>query len=306
VVQARKAQAAISGSPERAAPPRPINLPPAYGSDSFLHAHLHAMSQQKEQAPQQQPIHRPTMPVDSKLIMEQRRLAQLKDHGVRNRFSLLPDKGTPDKIHQTADAYETAFATETKHITPGKIQGGGRTFGPEQGASTGVKLDSYYVQFHKGVQSQMIPKKADAALKQWQGVRPTIPVSEFTNAAINENMERIREADVRTPMPAPQVPTDAFMLQFSKDTGAQQDPIRYGGMPDAPPQHAYDNLADFSSAVTPAKGDAGGSKDEFVGVRPNMGSDSYMQSFAKTVSAFTPSKLKSKETAKAPTNEVTL
>ena len=305
LTQAKQAQSAISGSPEKAAP-RVVNAPPAYGSDTFMHNHLHSLSQQKVQQPQQQPLERPKVGVDSKLMTEQRRLAQLANHVPRNKFDLMAAPGTPEKIHQTADGYETAFAQETKKMCPGPVQDKGRTFGPEQGLATNLKQDDIYIQFNKGVQGELLPKKAPKAVQQWQGIRPdggkkmvskkkiAHPTEDYAGAEIKDNLQKIRQANVTTPLPAPQFVPDAFMLQFSKDTAEIVDPKRYGGMADLPPANAYDNSADFSAAVTPAKADAAAAKT------PKSGSESYMSTFAKQISTFTPSKLlSSREAPKA-------
>ena len=295
VAHARSAQATISGTDERRSPVK--SAASAYGADTFLNAHVQQLAMRQAEPPKQT-VSRPTVPADSWLMQKQKKAAELNEHGVRNRFGLLPEKGTPEKIHQTADGYETAFAKETKALTQGKVMSNGRTFGPEQGASTMLKLDSYYVQFSQTAQSWLKPKMAKQNLEEWQGIRPNLPVTDATRELVKQNEERIRESNVRTPLPAPQVPTDAFMLQFSKDTAAALEPARY----ELPPPNDYAAAENFAAVSTPVKGD---DKSEYQGVKPNLGSDSYMTSFAKTVSAFTPSKHKGKETSKAPI-EVTL
>ena len=67
-----------------------------------------------------------------------------------------------------------------------------------------------------------------------------------------------------------------------------------------PPPHAYDNTESAAALATPAKGPESPDKSEYQGVKPQMGSDSYMTTFAKTVSAFTPSRSKGKETSNRP------
>ena len=176
VAQAKRAQAAVSGVDHK---PKPAVA--NYGADTFMAAHLQQMQAAAMRAmtateAQQQQINRPSVGADSWLMKKQVAAAKQASHGVRNRFGLLPEKGTPEKIHQTVDGYETSFAREAKGLCPGAVQSNGRTFGPEQGKETMVKLDSYYVQFGKETHTYLTPKAAPKSVAEWQGIRPQIPV----------------------------------------------------------------------------------------------------------------------------------
>jgi len=281
----------------------PRKLQPVGAADiDFMHAFHKEMAAKHNEAPQQT-VGPPTVPGDAWLLTQQQKLAKLPEHGVRNRFGLL--SGKEEKAHQTLDAYEVGFATQTKtNVTPGKLQGNGRTFGPEQGKETMIKLDSYYVQFGKETHALMLPKKAPKSLAEWQGIRPHVPKEiGAADEEIRIKVQAIRDANVPTPLPAPQVPPDGFMIQFGKDMGeiaSDASPIGYGGAT-PPPPHAFEASGSFIAAAPPVTPD----KSEYQGVKPQLGSDSYMTSFAKSIGSFTPS-FKSRETGKAPPKEVSL
>ena len=130
-------------------------------------------------------------------------------------------------------------------------------------------------------------------------------VEDFARGAIKKNVEAIKEAEKRTPLPAPQLPPDTFMMQFSKDAAAQASVATLKDSP--PPAHAFDLTESYTYAATPAKPESGAiDRSAYEGVRPSVGSDSYMSAFAKTVSSFTPSRTRSKETQKVPPQEVTI
>lgn len=306
VAHARTATANIKGSDDRQRTTKSY-----YAADTILNQHVQKLAA-KASEPPRQTVNRPHVGGDSWLITQQKKAAQKYEHGVRNRLHLLPEKGSPDKIHQAADGYETAFAVQTKKECPGPVQSNGRTFGPEQGQATTVKLDSYYVQFGKTTHDFLLPKTAPANLAEWQGIKPTIPVADATRAQMIENETRIRESNVRTPLPAPQLPMDSFMMQFSKEVAPTPDPLRWEPPPpiegllaaaatdSAQPGEpvAAAAAADPAAAAPPeevADASAGG---EVGGGKP--AGDSYISSFAKSVVSFTPSR-KAK-----PPKEVTL
>ena len=110
-------------------------------------------------------------------------------------------------------------------MTLGPVQSNGRTFGPEQGAPTQIKRDSYYVEFGVVTHDWLLPKKAEKNLKEWQGISPAKAKGkdlkkdyqpDFANKGLRENLTKIKEANVRTPLPAPQV-RSTFMLSSPKD-----------------------------------------------------------------------------------------
>jgi len=299
IVQARKAQESISGGSAAAgfAYGRPGTPPPgasSYGADTFMHNFL---QQQNTIAhtPQQHTVDRPRVGSDAWLLQKQAKMEKPDPHP-RNRFGLLPEKGTPEKIHQTIDGYETAFCLEAKAgVTPKPVQSNGRTFGPEQGQTVGIKKDSYSVQFGKDTKLLTIPKQAPQSLAEWQGIRPKIPVDHYAASEYKEKLDAIREANAQTPLPAPQLPIDTFMVAFTKDTAEADNHNRPGSPP--PPRGAVSGAAAVtpnggSVSVNVQKAAAAAAPEEDVGSAPPeaAAADSFILSFAKSVSSFTPSK----------------
>jgi hypothetical protein len=215
-------------------------------------------------------------------------------------------------------SYETDFALATKKgVTLGPVQSNGRTFGPEQGAPTQIKRDSYYVEFGVVTHDWLLPKKAEKNLKEWQGISPAKAKGkdlkkdyqpDFANKGLRENLTKIKEANVRTPLPAPQVPVDDFMLQFSKDAGeiCHDSQTKYDShSPDKKFYLAADTAGTLGqtspeklAAETPTKSPPTGAPAAEEPVAEvaeaptalSPGGESYLHSLVPTISFYTPSK----------------
>jgi len=269
----------------------------SYGADTFLNAHFQKQEDLKHVQPVEHIEAFPKVGADSWVMTRQKEAANRTDHGhVRNRFALLPEKGTPEKIHQTMDGYETGFAVDMKKQGPEVVMSNGRHFGPEQGKPTQLKLDSYYIEFGKTTHSYLLPKMAKKNLDEWQGKKPTTPaVVDYATEQKKEMLNKVKEANIQSPMPAPQITSNNLYVEFSRDVAMAQsaEPSRYGvtGGGLVPPPTPAGQQLDFINAVTPA---ADGKAADGAPPATPKSSESMLMSFAKTVASFTPSKSKPK------------
>jgi hypothetical protein len=291
-------------------------LTPPTGAQSYIETEMRSISQSLAQRDRPQPLAAPTVGGDAFHIQHVKKEQQHRSTAPRNRFGLAdgPGKeemfakkmgGNPEALRpkQCADAYETGFAQTMKTQLGGTAydryeDGHARAFrSPDVGKVTGVKNDHYYIGFAKTTHSWLAPKTAPHVVEEWRGIKPNIPVDDYTRSELKEKRGAISDADYVQPMPTPSVGLDAYMFKIAKAVGVatSTSPLRSKEMD----ENLYNPADSLFTAPKPTKDSA----EEYQGVKANVGADSFMNTFAKEAHAQTPTKLEGREVANLPPKE---
>lgn len=276
---------------------------PALGADAFL---LQEMRHVKAEQPPGRSggaaaTHKPSVPADSFAITQAKKAKGMMEnvHGVRNRFNLGASLPEP---HSHVDGYETAFYTEVKKVTKGPMGSKGLDSINYTGVKPIVTNEDYYVEFGKATYKNTLPNRPE----NWQGKRPTIPRDYFVADQLQQKKAAIVEANKVDELPVPQVDSEAYMIKLSRDhTIASPTEIKYFGHPS--PYHSYDDSeALMTQQILKAKEQSSPDRSVFQGVKANLGADTFMMNFSKTVSSFSPTRVKCKEFSKTPPKDIDL
>jgi len=244
--------------------------------------------------------HKPSVPVDSWAMMQAKKAAALVDTKQRNRFNLGASLPEP---HSHVDGYETAFYQDTKKLTRGPLGSKGLDSRMYAGVKPIVTGEDIYVKHAKETYGYTLPDRDS----NFRGIRPTIPKDAFVAEQLTAKKAAIAEANHYDALPAPQVDSEAYMLRLAKEHARDNPPTpQTFGNPS--PFHSYDDSESLmTQEVLKAKELSMATPDRsaYQGIKASLGADTFMMNFSKTVSSFTPNKMRSKE-MKTPPAEVRL
>ena len=300
VSSAVKAQEAVAPTPTNGTAAAYIARP-AIDADSLYIKEMRSISATIMQPEKPQPLHKPTVGADSIYIRQATKSAQVQKMEQRNRFALADGKGKEemfkakglDRNHADLTAFETAFAMDVKKHTKGKTGHMGLLGSPDKGEKTKIENESYYVKFGKETHSWLAPKSVE--WEQWRGIKPHTPAKDYVQDDVSAKKEKINDAARVRAMPTPQVGPDAYEIQHAKRQAfnTSVSPIRGGGGA----AHNFDAAEAFFTASPAVVKDA---PENYQGIKPNVGADSYMMEHAKEAAEALPSAEKSREMARLP------